>query len=132
MSLSEPNRGCTRRSLIKSAVTVAGASALSGCVTQAQRPETAPGDSLAKDDVVVFQGDSITDAGRDKKSDAPNDFNALGRGYANMLASALLGAYPSKRLQCYNRGISGNKVPDLQAFFFKPSGREFESMCGVC
>jgi lysophospholipase L1-like esterase len=68
-----------------------------------------------QNDVILFQGDSITDAGRDKKATEPNHFNALGQGYANMIASALLGAHASLQLQCYNRGISGHKVPDLQA-----------------
>jgi lysophospholipase L1-like esterase len=38
---------------------------------------------------------------------------ALGDGYAGMIAAQLLGAHPEKSLQCYNRGISGHKVPDL-------------------
>jgi lysophospholipase L1-like esterase len=97
------------------AVAAAGAAALSGCATLAQRAAATPAGVLAQDDVVLFQGDSITDAGRDKKADAANDFRALGRGYANMIASALLGKRPSLRLQCYNRGISGHRVPDLQA-----------------
>ncbi|MCP4644975.1 MAG: SGNH/GDSL hydrolase family protein [bacterium] len=115
MSATEPNRECTRRSLIQCAATVAGASALAGCATQTHASGVAFGDSLAQDDVVLFQGDSITDAGRDKKNAAANDFGALGRGYANMIASALLGAHAPLRLRCYNRGISGHKVPDLQA-----------------
>lgn len=115
MSPNEPNRGCTRRSLIHGAVTVAGASVLAGCATSPHASGAAHGDFLAEGDVLLFQGDSITDAGRDKKDAAANDFGALGHGYANMAASALLGAYPSLRLQCYNRGISGHKVPDLQA-----------------
>ena len=63
----------------------------------------------------MFQGDSITDAGREKDIAEANSFRAMGQGYANMIASALLGRYASLRLQCYSRGISGNKVPDLQA-----------------
>jgi len=94
---------------------IAGASALSGCATRAQASGAQCEDSLARDSVVLFQGDSITDAGRDKKNATANNFGALGRGYANMVASALLGAHAPLRLQCYNRGISGHKVPDLQA-----------------
>jgi lysophospholipase L1-like esterase len=115
MSGTEQNRECTRRSLIKCAAMVAGASALSARAAQADTSGATPRDSLAQDSVVLFQGDSITDAGRDKKNAAANDFGALGRGYATMIASALLGAHASLRLQCYNRGISGHKVPDLQA-----------------
>ena len=115
MSGTEPNRECTRRGLLQCAAMAAGASALSGFTTRAQAAEAESEDSIAKDSVVLFQGDSITDAGRDKKNAAANDFGALGRGYANMIASALLGAHAPQRLKCYNRGISGHKVPDLQA-----------------
>ena len=65
--------------------------------------------------MVLFQGDSITDAGRDKKGGSPNDAAGLGRGYPFLLGGALLADYPEKRLTVYNRGISGNKVPDLAA-----------------
>ena len=64
--------------------------------------------------VVLFQGDSITDAGRDRNSTKPNDAGALGSGYPLLVTAALLAARPKDGLQCYNRGISGNKVPDLQ------------------
>lgn len=67
--------------------------------------------SLAKGDVILFQGDSITDAGRNKNSPVANE--GLGRGYPNFIAEALRGDYPDLDLQIHNRGISGNKVPDL-------------------
>lgn len=60
--------------------------------------------------VVLFQGDSITDAERVKT--APTH---LGNGYA-MLAAAWYGArYPEHQVTFINRGISGNRVQDLQA-----------------
>jgi lysophospholipase L1-like esterase len=68
---------------------------------------------LSKDDVVLFQGDSITDAGRKKDSSAVNDASALGMGYAMLAASALLNDHADKNLKIYNRGISGNKVYQL-------------------
>jgi lysophospholipase L1-like esterase len=58
---------------------------------------------------------SITDAGRDKKISEPNNFKALGRGYAQLIGYHLLSKYPDKNLKVYNRGISGHKVPDLDA-----------------
>lgn len=70
---------------------------------------------LKKGSVVVFQGDSITDAGRDKGIKEPNDVKALGNGYASMAAGGLLGQYADLGLKVYNRGISGNKLPDLAA-----------------
>ena len=61
--------------------------------------------------VVLFQGDSITDAGRNKKEPVAN--SGLGRGYPNHVAEAVHKAIPEKEVQIHNRGISGNKVPDL-------------------
>lgn len=65
--------------------------------------------------VIVFQGDSITDAGRNRKRQLANDGSSLGRGYASLIAAELLGKHPDKNWQCYNRGISGNKVHQLAA-----------------
>src|SRR2546422_1776415 len=65
--------------------------------------------------VVLFQGDSITDSGRDRTVADTNSARALGSGYPLLVASAALAAYPDRGLRFYNRGISGNKVPDLQA-----------------
>ena len=62
---------------------------------------------------VLFQGDSITDAGRDKEKELPNNARSFGLGYAFLAASALLNVMPEKNLTIYNRGISGNKVYQL-------------------
>ncbi len=64
---------------------------------------------------ILFQGDSITVAGRDRKADKPNDTAGLGRGYPILAAGELLRDHPGLKLQVLNRGISGNKVPDLAA-----------------
>ncbi len=69
--------------------------------------------AIPEDGVVVFQGDSITDAGRDREHTAPNGQRGLGPGYVLLAAAELLGALPEKNLRCYNRGISGNKVFQL-------------------
>lgn len=66
---------------------------------------------MTKGDVILFQGDSITDAGRNKKSPEAN--KGLGRGYPNHIAKLLHADHPQLDLQIHNRGISGNKVPDL-------------------
>lgn len=63
--------------------------------------------------VVLFQGDSITDAGRNKEVQKPNDAGSFGNGYALMAAASLLEQYPEKQLTIYNRGISGHKVYQL-------------------
>jgi len=59
---------------------------------------------------VLFQGDSITDAGRSRESDAD-----LGRGYAAMTAAWFSARYPDHNVRFVNRGISGNRVKDLRA-----------------
>jgi lysophospholipase L1-like esterase len=68
---------------------------------------------LTEGDIILFQGDSITDAGRKKDITRANNSRALGRGYAAMIAGDMLSNYPDLGLQFYNRGISGNKIPDL-------------------
>lgn len=59
--------------------------------------------------VILFQGDSITDAGRDKEKEAHN-----GRGYAHLVGAHLMCNHPYE-YECINRGISGNRVVDLYA-----------------
>lgn len=109
--MSNDPTNISRRGLLQSAALATGATAL---VSQSARAATRKA-KLNMNDVVLFQGDSITDAGRDKANANPNDMGALGRGYAAMIASSLLGTNPAKKLQCFNRGISGHKVPDLDA-----------------
>lgn len=69
--------------------------------------------TLKKDAVILFQGDSITDAGRNRDRNEANDPGALGSGYAYLTAAALLKEYPDRNLKIYNKGISGNKVYQL-------------------
>ncbi|MFD3261265.1 SGNH/GDSL hydrolase family protein [Paenibacillus lentus] len=64
---------------------------------------------LKQDDVILFQGDSITDAGRDY-----SDYSSLGHGYPLLIAGRLGHRYPEKNLTVLNRGISGNRAVDLQ------------------
>lgn len=66
-----------------------------------------------KGNTVLFQGDSITDAGREKQKELPNNPGSFGMGYAFLAASYLLNELPEKNLTIYNRGISGNKVYQL-------------------
>lgn len=70
-------------------------------------------DYFSTGDVVLFQGDSITDAGRDKENEYPNNARSFGSGYTFLLASWLLEELARKELMIYNRGISGNKVYQL-------------------
>jgi len=68
---------------------------------------------LEKGNVILFQGDSITDAGRNKEESNYNVARALGTGYAMLASAQLLEKNPGMDLKIYNRGISGNKVPQL-------------------
>ena len=58
---------------------------------------------------ILFQGDSITDCGRNRE-----DFYGLGNGYP-LLIKASLGADCPGEYEFINRGISGNRVVDLYA-----------------
>lgn len=62
---------------------------------------------------ILMQGDSITDAGRDKAKYYANDAAGMGRGYVYQIVSNLLGSQPEANLRFYNRGISGHKVFQL-------------------
>jgi len=71
------------------------------------------GNALKNSNVILFQGDSITDAGRKRDALDPNNQGALGGGYAFLAAADLLNTFPVKSLKIYNKGISGNKVYQL-------------------
>lgn len=109
------NKQSSRRNFLKNASFATAASlTLPGLVSPVQAAE-APAKKipLSKDDVVLFQGDSITDAGRKKDDPGVNATPAMGSGYAMIAASDLLYKYADKNLRIYNRGISGNKVYQL-------------------
>lgn len=57
---------------------------------------------------ILFQGDSITDAGRNRNSTGAN--SGLGTGYVTMVAGELGCKYP--HIDVLNRGVSGNRVAD--------------------
>lgn len=58
---------------------------------------------------VLFQGDSITDCGRDY-----SDQSNLGLGYPMMAASLFQAAHPEFAATFINKGISGNRAVDLR------------------
>jgi lysophospholipase L1-like esterase len=68
---------------------------------------------LMKNNVILFQGDSITDAGRNKTDQGFNSARILGSGYAMLAAADLLEEHAALNLKIFNRGISGNKVFQL-------------------
>jgi len=102
----------SRRHILKGTLALGGGGLLTGShAAAAPVPSTAS--TLKTGDVILFQGDSITDAGRKKEVLEANQGPALGNGYVAMIAGEMLADYPELGLQFYNRGISGNKVPDL-------------------
>lgn len=108
-----------RRFLKNSGALLAAGGALAGAAWDATAAKPAPKLVSAKGrispgSVVLFQGDSITDAGRSRdKAGVANDQAGLGGGYAAMAAAGLLMDFPDRELKIYNRGISGNKVYQL-------------------
>jgi lysophospholipase L1-like esterase len=103
-----------RRSFIKSAALTAAASiTIPEIASAAMAAEKVKKIALKPNDVILFQGDSITDWGRDRNKTTPNDFGALGTGYSYLSAAELLYNYPSYQLQIFNRGVGGNKVYQL-------------------
>jgi len=115
-----------RRAFLKSSAAALGVgafaspAAVSTDAAAGRTAEASPG-LIARDNVVLFQGDSITDWGRSRQAEGvPNDQGALGSGeggsgpgYAWLAAVELLTDRPKDGLKIFNRGISGNKVFQL-------------------
>lgn len=59
---------------------------------------------------LLFQGDSITDAGRKRE-----DIHDMGNGYPSYAAEILKTEYPDIQFEFINLGISGNQTKDLVA-----------------
>jgi len=103
----------SRRKFIKAAA-VAGVSAglspqslFAGDTKEDQHPTSLNEQGL----VFLFQGDSITDGNRGRNAD-PN--HIMGHGYTFAIASRVGADFPAAGYSFYNRGISGNRIPDLQ------------------
>ena len=73
--------------------------------------------------VILFQGDSITDTGRNRRSVGPNSPDGLGFGYPRLIANFLLEKHQDDHLQIYNRGVSGDRIRDLAGRWEKDSLR---------
>lgn len=61
-----------------------------------------------KGQVVLFQGDSVTDCGRDR-----DDMTSLAGGYAGKIASVYNTLFPDNEVAFINKGVSGDRVTDL-------------------
>lgn len=97
--------------IIASTLTAAGGALFSSTRTTIGESASEEYSVLDKNATVLFQGDSITDWGRDKSDENPN--SGLGHGYALFAAAYLRHKLPKHNLQCYNRGVGGDKVFQL-------------------
>lgn len=60
---------------------------------------------------IVFQGDSITDVGRNTER---GSLKSIGQGYALICTAGLTARYPGE-FSVSNRGVSGNRIVDVYA-----------------
>lgn len=102
----------SRRDFLKKAgLASAAAISLPGIISASEKKETCKkkiGKSGLK---ILFQGDSITDGNRTRD----NDWNhIMGHGYAYLISSRLWFENPDKNYMFLNRGISGNRIRDLE------------------
>lgn len=112
--------GFTRRDFFRTstatlaAAGVGGLGAFNSSASAAESWPPPPQSLIRNGNVILFQGDSITDAGRSReKAGTPNEQPGLGSGYAWFAAAELLVDHPKGNLTIWNRGISGNKVYQL-------------------
>jgi lysophospholipase L1-like esterase len=104
----------TRRTFLKKVALGGAMLSVSGTVSAAAGISTKSSKiTVNKGDIILFQGDSITDAGRDKNSKNPNTPSMMGNGYVMLTAAQLLHKFADRQPVIYNKGISGNKVYQL-------------------
>jgi lysophospholipase L1-like esterase len=111
----------SRRDFLKTAATATAGLTISSILTSAGCSSVLQGSSgrakyrlTEKNNCFLFQGDSITDAGRNRRrQNNSNEPSALGTGYVFFAAAQLLAEYCDASPKIFNRGISGNKVYQL-------------------
>ncbi len=105
----------SRRKFVQAGVGLSAAGLVAmNSLLAAEAPAAKGHESLIKSGAtILFQGDSITDAGRKRDVVKPNSDAGLGRGYAWLAAAQLLLDRPEAKLKILNRGNSGNKVYQL-------------------
>jgi lysophospholipase L1-like esterase len=108
------NQNNDRRSFIKKAA-LGGLIAVSipEILSASMSPAALKKNTVSKNNVILFQGDSITDSGRNKEDSSFNNARALGSGYPMLAGASLLEKFAAMNLKVYNKGISGNKVFQL-------------------
>ena len=115
LSQASSDSFASRREFVGATLAVGAAASLAAGVQPAAAAEPCVSASIiAKGDTILFQGDSITDVGRDRPTaGTPNQHAPLGDGYAWLAAASMLVDRPDDGLRIFNRGISGNKVFQL-------------------
>jgi lysophospholipase L1-like esterase len=108
----------SRRQFVLAAAGAAGLAGLTAADTVFARPRPSSNRHgrpwMHRGATILFQGDSITDAGRNRDlTSEPDSQPAMGDGYAWLAAAQVLVDRPNAELKFYNRGISGNKVYQL-------------------
>ncbi len=104
----------TRKAAIAAALrtVIFGGAGLAVAATTQAAPNSAsvPSPRFPTGSRILFQGDSITDGGRERGED-PN--HIFGQDYAYLIAAQCGGHHPEGGWTFFNRGVSGNKVTDL-------------------
>lgn len=78
---------------------------------------------------ILFQGDSLTDANRDKEGKDKN--RILGDGYVNFLGASLMCDYPGIKIM--NTAIAGNRISDLYGRWIEDTlNIEFDLLSILC
>lgn len=108
------NTNNSRRNFLKTtALATLAAVNIPEIVSAAYKPAKLKKIALSNEDIILFQGDSITDMHRKRSDNDANSPAALGTSYPFLASAEMLCRYPGKTLKCYNRGVSGNKVYQL-------------------
>jgi lysophospholipase L1-like esterase len=112
--MSITNNNLNRRRFLQTSGVSLAAGLAAEKLSPARAAVFAPHRVVHDHDVILFQGDSITDMGRSReKADVANEQPGLGNGYAWLAAAEILVDRPKSNLKIYNRGVSGNKVFQL-------------------
>ena len=116
MSEQDSTNLFNRRQMLTNTLAGAGTAGLIATLAHDVAAEVPANETkLRVSDTILFQGDSITDAQRNRKREGiPNDARCLGHGYPLLISADLLLSNPTLGLKVFNRGISGHRVPDLQ------------------
>lgn len=113
-SIMPSRRDFVQAGIGMSAAGLAAVASVNRSMAADSKPAVKSSASLIKPgDTILFQGDSITDAGRKRDVTKPNSQVALGHGYAWLAAAELLVGLPEAKVKLFNRGNSGNKVYQL-------------------